>query len=84
MLFYHLAEHLGRYFFMTDTRYIKLLRALKNNAPFLAQARLNTFLKRREELATQYKLAKQKEDTEQIHRITNEGLEVKEYIQALA
>lgn len=68
---------------MTDTRYINLLKAVKSNAPHIAQRRLNQLLTRREELALDYKVAKDKNDEKQLAKITHEGLEVREYIQAL-
>ena len=68
---------------MTDTRYIKLLRAAKRNAPHIAQRRLNQLLTRREELALDRRLAHEKNDEKQLAKITELEVEVEEYIQAL-
>ena len=68
---------------MDHTRYLNLLKLYKKNVPWYAQNRLNKYLTLRAELATQYAIAKKKENAEAIQRITDEGLEIKQYIQAL-
>lgn len=68
---------------MDKTRYINLLKLYKKNVPWYAQNRLNKYLTRRAELATQYSRARDKNDTKALDQITTEGLEIKEYIQAL-
>lgn len=68
---------------MANARFLKLLQLYKANVPFHAQRKLKEYTTRRDELAELYKRAVDKGNAEMIESIKQEGLEVREYIQAL-